>query len=136
MGLFDFFKIGNRVPDWKSELPKEMADMLLTEIKSNPQACTSNEIPQGIGRFGLDKTNPIPIFGIPESENYLSKIRTKNGERVRWRRTGCLEVSNIIKPIDEYELFDAKGNVIAVFYLSPYHFKTSGKAPENFKISH
>ena len=100
------------------------------------QACTSNEIPQGIGRFGLDKTNPIPIFGIPENENYLSKIRTKNGERVRWRRIGSSEISNILKPIDAYELFDAKGNTIAVFYLSPYHYKTSDKAPENFKISH
>jgi hypothetical protein len=136
MGLFDFIYKGNREPGWKSALPKEMADMLLAEIKSNPQACTSNEIPEGIGRFGLDKTNPIPIFGIPDNENYLSKIRTKNGERVRWRRIGSSEISNILKPIDAYELFDAAGNTIAVFYLSPYHLITSNKAPENFKISY
>ena len=37
MGLFDFINKGNKEPGWKSALPKEMADMLLAEIKNNPQ---------------------------------------------------------------------------------------------------
>lgn len=135
MGLFDFFKKEEEIqPEWLSMIPKEMANVFLSEIKNNPQACKNDEIPQGTGNFGLDKTNPIPVYGIPENEKYLSKLRLSNGDRIRWRRIKSLEISSISKPIDEYEIFNMNGDTITLLYISPYHLKTSNKAPAGFKI--
>jgi hypothetical protein len=134
MGIFNFFKKEEKENDWISKIPKNIAEIILQDIKTNPQACSVDEIPQGYGKFGLEKTNPIPVYGVPSNETYLTSLRTKNGERLRWRRVGSIEISNIVKPIDEYEIFNAEGNTIAFIYLSPYHWKTSKKAPEGFKI--
>ena len=137
MGFFDFFKSKKPEPpkeDWTNLFPKEMVDGLLNEIKSNPQACRADEIPQGIGEFGLEKTNPIPTYGIPENETYLHSLRTSNGEVLRYRRTGSIEVENINKRVDEYEIFNFQGETIAFIYLSPYHWATSKKSPVGFYV--
>ena len=134
MGLFNLFKKQIKEPEWISRLPKEYVELILSEIKSNPQACNLDELPQGIGKFGLVSTNPIPVYGIPSNEIYLKKLLFKNGERFRWRRVGSMNENIIEKPIDEYELFDLQGDRICFLYISPYHWKTSMKAPEGFKI--
>ncbi len=134
MGLFDIFRKEEKAPDWLEMLPKEMASIFLNEIKSNPQACRTDEIPEGTGRFGYDVTNPIPVFGVPENEVYLNRLHLPNGNRVRYRRIKSMLISEIEKSIDQYELFDLKGNTIAVLYISPYHLRTSKKAPLGFKL--
>jgi hypothetical protein len=58
MGIFDFFKSKKpELPkeDWTTIFPKEIVDGLLNEIRNNPQACRADDIPQGIGEFGLEK---------------------------------------------------------------------------------
>lgn len=135
MGFFDFFKPKKVEPpqeDWTTMFPKEIVDGLLDEIKSNPQACRTDEISQGIGEFGLEKTNPIPVYGIPSNESYLQSLRTSNGEVLRYRRTGSIEVDNINKRVDEYEIFNFQGETIAFIYISPYHWTTSKKSPIGF----
>ena len=120
--------------DWTSMLPKELADGLINEIKNNPQACHCDVIPQGVGEFGLEKTNPVPTFGIPSNEEYLHGLRTLNGEVLRYRRTGSITVENIEKRVDEYEIFNYQGETIAFIYISPYHWATSKKSPIGFYI--
>tara|TARA_R110002124_G_scaffold284345_2_gene461449 strand:- start:534 stop:1274 length:741 start_codon:yes stop_codon:yes gene_type:complete len=138
MGLFDFFKSSSDKPrkenDWVSSLPPEIADQILQEIKSNPQACNFDEIPQGIGVFGHERTNPIPTYGLPSNELYLKSLRNKFGERLIWRRKQSVKVNNIVKPVDQYEIFSIEGDTIANLFLSPYHWKTSEKAPKGFKM--
>lgn len=134
MGLFDFFKKNNKQPDWVSKLPKEMVDLLLREIKSNPQACSLDEIPQGFGEFGLEVTNPIPVYGVPSNEIYLSRLVLRDNSVIRWRRVGSMEVPNIIKPIDKYEIFSQNGDTFGFIYISPYHWKISNKYPNEFKF--
>lgn len=138
MGIFSFLKSKKEVEpvevDWVEQLPKEFAEQLLNEIKTNPQACKTDEISQGIGEFGLQKTNPIPTYGIPSNETYLHRLRTLNGEVLRYRRTGSIEVENINKRVDEYEIFNFAGETIAFLYLSPYHWTTSQKSPIGFYI--
>ena len=106
----------------------------LSEINSNPQASKSDIILGGIGEFGLEKTNPIPTYGIPSKTAYLNSLRTSNGERIGYRRTGSFEVENIVKPIDEYEIFNFQGETIAFLYFSAYHWKTSIKSPLGFYL--
>lgn len=135
MSIFNFLKKKEtKTDDWVSRGSKEMIDQLLNAIKSNPQACNLDKIPQGFGEFGLDQTNPIPVYGIPSNKTYLNSLRSPNGEVLRYRRNGSIKVSNIVKPVDEYEIFNSAGDIIAKLYISPYHWKTSTKAPSGFKI--
>lgn len=117
-------------------LTQEMEDRISnTQIKmiiSNVQACTLDVIPEGIGRFGLDESNPIPVAGISSNEVYLKKLRARNGNAISWRRKGSLIVPNIEKPVDHYQIFDYKGDFLTECYISPYHWRTSKKAPDGF----
>jgi hypothetical protein len=99
----------------------------------NEQATELDEIPQGYGRFGFDKTNPIPIKHIIDSEFYLGDLKTKEGEKTSFERIGSVKAPNIEMPIDAYKIY-SKDTMITTLFLSPYHKKTSTKAPENFII--
>ena len=136
MGLFNFFKKQQPVEnDWTKIMPKEMADAFLSIIKENPQACKSDEIPVGIGDFGITPTNPVPVYGVPNNEVYLQRLRTSGGDKIRWRRVGTTPADNIVGSIDDYEIFNLEGSTIGHIYICPYHWKTSEKAPEGFKVS-
>jgi hypothetical protein len=135
MGLFDFFKKKDKNPDWVSQMPIELAKLFLVEIKSNPQACSFDEIPQGIGKFGLEASNPIPVYGVASNNIYFTRLALKDNSGIRWRRVGSMKVSNIDKLIDEYEIFNLNGDTICFLYLSPYHWKISDKCPEGFKFT-
>jgi len=134
MGIFDFLKGKKQKPNWISKLPKEFAEWNLGEIKSNPQACSLDEIPQGIGKFGHELTNPIPVYGLPSNEVYLRSLLLRDGSTIRWRRVGSMGANNITKSIDQYEIFDMKGDTICFLHISPYHWKVSDKAPSGFKF--
>lgn len=139
MGFFDFFRRKKNGPesstnqeDWTVKLPKYFVEAFIGEIEDNFQATRSDQIEQGIGEFGLEKSNPVPTFGIPSSDDYLRSLRNSNGEILRYRRTGSFEVENIIKKVDEYEIFNSNGETIAFLYLSPYHWVTSTRSPVGF----
>jgi hypothetical protein len=137
MGLFDFLMSKPPIQlnfDWTKVVPKEYVDWHLSEINSNPQATKTDIIFNGNGEFGLEKTNPIPTYGIPSKTAYLNSLRTCNGERIGYRRTGSFIVENIVKPIDEYEIFNFEGETIAFLYFSAYHWKTSIKSPLGFYL--
>lgn len=136
MGLFDLFRKQPKPKeaDWIQRLPAAMVQGMLQEIKSNPQACSLDELPQGSGPFGRVATNPVPVYGIPSNETYLQRLRTSSGERLRWRRKGSLDAANITQKVDEYEIFNAQGTTVAHIYISPYHWKTSDKPVDGYSI--
>ncbi len=110
MGIFDFFKKKATQENFNSNIPKILLDLALSQIKSNPQACNSDEISQGIGEFGLVSTNPVPVRGIPYNEYYLNRLRTPDGKKLNYRRNGSMDAANINMPIDEYEIYNATGD--------------------------
>jgi hypothetical protein len=116
-----------------SELFKTIQKVTEMTIEKNPQATDLDEIPEGSGRFGLEKTNPVPTRGVMGNTAYLAKIRTKEGIKIEYSRQGCVFADNIKTAIDIYEIsVDAK--LIDTFYLNPYHKKNSKKAPEGYDI--
>ena len=149
MGLFDFFK--------KKEKKSVMHDMIGS---SNPNACKCDEIPQGFGKFGLEKTNPIPIYGIDKIPVYMDQLRYKYTSQkgtimyypIQYKRTidsdttelgtpiseasdldGSTSAENIGDYIDVYNIYSFDGNrKLAKIYIHTYHFKTSVKVPEGF----
>lgn len=92
-------------------------------------------IPEGIGEFGYDVTNPIPVNTIFGNKAYLGRLRTLDGVKVRYERKGSTGANNIENPIDIYDIF--KGDeFITTLFISPYHKKNSDLAPKGFKLIH
>lgn len=134
--MIDTVRHMNHEADWTRHMPKVIAQMILDEIESNPQACTTEDkIAAGVGPFGLTPSNPVPVFGIPSNEIYLSRLRTQTGQQISWKRIGSLYNETVKKSIDEYEVCDSDGTFITYIYISPYHWRTSQKAPEGFIIA-
>ena len=129
MGLFDFLK-----PKKEQSKAELFVDAMLEYIQKNPQACSSDEIQQGTGEFGLEITNPVPVKSILGNEIYLERLRTTDGDSITWKRDGSREINLIWGNIDVYNIFDSHGDIISTIYISPYHRKISDKAPKGFKI--
>lgn len=121
-------------PSWFYTLPSYQVNAIKRLIRRNSQACKKNKIPQGKGKFGFEKTNPIPVYGMPEIVVYLSKLRLNNGSKIRWQSEGSTIANNIKQPIEQYKIYKQNGNLITMLYFSPYHRLTSNKAPNGFKL--
>ena len=95
MGLFDFLK-----PKSEDEKRREQFERVRAEIIIKDQVSQMNDFikmsehdtsgldinPNGFGRFGLDKTNPIPVNGLDNIHAYMDRIRyqyvsLKNGAK-------------------------------------------------------
>jgi hypothetical protein len=127
MGLFDLFKKKNEDP---------MADLLKAFAEGIAETGLSvDELPDGYGKFGLDKTNPIPTNFSFGSDEYLSQIRTIEGKSIKFSRLGSVTAENFPDtPIDMYQIESTTGSKLAVFYLCMYHKRNSNKAPEGFYL--
>jgi hypothetical protein len=137
MGIFDFFKSKKKsVWDEMMEIPELKARKEVYDVMSSMNAidgCTTDEMPNGIGEFGLEPTNPIPVNTVEGSILYLNGLRAPDGSRINYERTGALKVHNIQKPIDEYKITHENGEILAHIYISPYQAKNTKKAPKGLQ---
>lgn len=85
------------------------------------------------GLFGLDKTNPIPVYGFLGINEYFGKLRFLDGEKVDYERIGAFTSENIKEYIDGY-LISGKNKQQTVFFMSIYNNRTSENAPDGFMI--
>ena len=127
MSLFDIFKKKKEqsVYDELMEIPgmKEQKEIFNLMSEMNKDGCSTDEIPEGFGEFGLEPTNPIPVNTIQGSILYLDNTRVNN------KRLGSLGVENIQKPIDKYIITHQNGDELVIIYISPYQAINSKKAP-------
>ena len=170
MGLFDFLK--SKSPEEKkaekfnkirqlSIIHEKRSMMQEMIISSEHDDSFLDENPNGIGEFGLDKTNPIPVNGIDNIPAYIDKLRyeytsvsgsgTKTYNPVTFQRTidsdesligsskpvnepiaASTSVPNIKGHIDVYNLYSFGGNKLAKIYINCYSLKTSNKVPNGF----
>lgn len=137
MSIFDIFrkKKPKSLFDEMMDIPELKAQKELYDVMSemNKNGCTSDEIPEGIGEFGLEPTNPIPVNTVQGSILYLGGLRAPDGTRVNNERLGSLKVDNIQKPIDKYLITHENGSEIAIIYISPYQAINSKKAPKGLE---
>ena len=170
MGLFDFLKSKSpkekkaekfnkiRLLSIVQEQRSMMQEMIIT---SEHDDLFLDENPNGIGEFGLDKTNPIPVNGIDNIPAYIDKLRyeytsvsgsgTKTYNPVTFQRTidsdetligstkplneaiaASTSAPNIKGHIDVYNLYSFAGNKLAKIYINCYSLKTSNKVPNGF----
>lgn len=93
-----------------------------------------DEMPTGIGEFGLEVMNPVPVNSILGSMVYLRRLRTLDGIKVRFERIGSMRARNIARMIDGYKI-TVNEKEIAIIYICPYNKKISAKAPKGFVIA-
>jgi hypothetical protein len=125
-----FYLIFNKV-DPGLETPLTLRKYLEVIFGSDSYGCDADEIPSGLGEFGFDPTNPIPVRGTASNDIYLGGLRTKNGQVVVFKRLGSLTSPNIDGNIDEYEISQG-GRVLCKLYISPYNKRTSERPPAGF----
>jgi len=137
MGLLDIFKRKKErtLYDELMDIPGMREQKKLFDIMSeaNKGGCTTDVMPEGIGEFGLEPTNPIPTNTIQGSILYLGGLRTESGQKVNNKRLGSLTVPNIQKPIDKYLITSQEGEELAIIYISPYQAINSKKAPRGLR---
>ena len=135
MGIFDFLKkkkpksLMDEIKDI-SPVAAEYMKMQAALWSDNSRGCSTDEMPNGIGEFGLEATNPIPVNTVQGSKLYLAGLRAPDGSKVNNVRHGSLTVDNIEKPIDIYFITHENGDNIATIHISPYQAKNSKKAPK------
>lgn len=136
MGLFNFFKKKKtqEIPPAVKKIFDEnpIFQMMGEQIKSNPQATDKDEIAEGYGEFGLEPTNPVPVCGVIANNVYLNRLIHKSKGAITFNRIGSFESPNIVNSIDNYEIFDSRGDRICNIYISPYHHSTSNKVSKGF----
>lgn len=134
MGFFDLFKKKKErtLYDEIMDIPgmKEQKELFEIMSEANKGGCSTDEMPEGIGEFGIVPTNPIPVNTIHGSILYLGGLRAMDGTRVNNKRLRSVSAENIKKPIDEYLITHQNGNELAIIYISPYQARNSRKAPK------
>lgn len=88
-----------------------------------------DQLPNGLGRFGLDEGNPIPVNGAIGELAYLSRLETNQGERLLFHRVGSINL------IDIFEAVTYSGSEWYIFYVDLYHPRRSRIAPPGFKMA-
>lgn len=168
MGIFDIFKSSEQKKIEKfnkirlqlniNENRSMMQEMILSSEHDNSFL---DENPNGIGDFGLVKTNPIPVNGIDNIPAYIDKLRyeytsqsgsgTKTYNPVNYLRTSESDDSTVgssipkIDPvaastsspningyIDVYNIYTIGGKKLCKIYINCYSLKTSNKVPNGF----
>jgi len=100
---------------------------------SDSVGCDQDEIPGGLGEFGLDAANPIPVRGIKSNAIYLDCLRTSEGQRVNYTKRGSGSVPNIVGPVYEYEVRQGE-RPLCKLYLAPYNSRISQRPPLGFSL--
>lgn len=120
-----FEKIEHLLRDDDAQL--DLVDPKLREVLR--RAPYYDKSPNGIGPFGLCKTNPIPTNGPIGELAYLSRLVTNGGERLLFHRVGAVD------NIDIFEAVTFSGGQWFILFLDMYHPKKSRLAPDGFRLS-
>ena len=81
------------------------------------------------GEFGRTPTNPILVNRTWGEITYLSRLLTKDNQRMIFNRVGSIE--NLI---DAFELVSVDGKFFDVLYMDMYHHTCSKKAPAGYTL--
>lgn len=131
MGLLNFFGKKKKEDQEAAQLLKAIIQY---QVESRKDGVDTDDIPKGYGPYGICKTNPVPTRGIPGSNEYLARLRTKDGRSIESSRVGSTTAEDVTSgAIDIYSISSGGVNLGTV-HLCPYHKRNSVKAPEGFRL--
>lgn len=144
MGFIDKFRGGRKGPDEPPAEVKAVFDkvrrLLENEDDQNelymPEmsrliaaGSDVDRVPGGVGDFGRDSRNPIPVNGALEELLYISQLVSPAGSRFLGHRLGS------ISKIDVYEIVSLDRSQWDVLYLDLYHPRKSHVAPAGLRLN-
>lgn len=131
-----------QLPDFSKMTPDEALTAILQMQASNTiEAMEANSKTQpdneGDADFGLVPEKPIftlALKSVDGEKEYLEKLYTVNGEKIKYNRRGSTSVNGINGMIDIYETYLPSGQPYKTIYINMYGAKRSTKAPAGFTL--
>jgi hypothetical protein len=98
-----------------------------------------DQLPNGVGEFGRDCSQPIPVNGPLGELVYLSLLRTPSGSQLMFHRLGSMTLADDetqeLFHIDIYEVLAFDLTVRETLYFHMYHPRRSRLAPSGYTIA-
>lgn len=131
-----------QLPDFENMTPDEaLTAILQVQAKNTVDAMEANRQSQPDNEadadFGLVPEKPIftLAFKLVEGEKeYLNKLYTINGEKIKYDRQGSIGVDGIHGIIDIYDTYLPSGELYKTIYINMYGAKCSSRAPAGFSF--
>lgn len=120
--------------DALSAILKFQAKATIDAMEANANSQPDNESDED---FGLVPEKPIftlALKSVDGEEEYLDKLRTESGERIKYTRRGSTSAAGINGMIDIYDTFLPSGQPYKTIYINMYGVKASVSAPKGFKF--
>lgn len=115
--------------------------ILQIQAKNTVEAMGANSKSQpdneGDADFGLVPEKPIFTLALDSVDGeieYLDKLHTVNGEKIKYNRRGSMSVNGINGMIDIYDTYLLSGQPYKTIYINMYGAKRSTKVPEGFVL--
>ena len=115
--------------------------IMATQVKATKEAYDANSQSQpnneNDDNFGLVPEKPIYTLArksVDGEIEYLSKLRTPDGQKVKWNRRGSTSVDGVHGMIDIYDIYRLSGQKYCTIYINMYGAKPSTKMPKGFGV--
>ena len=118
-----------------SAILKFQAAATVNAMQANSASQPNNE---DLDDFGLVPEMPIYTHALKSvlgEEEYLDRLYTENGEKIKYTRRGSTSVDGIHGMIDIYDTFLPSGQPYKTIYINMYGAKASTAVPRGFTFS-
>ena len=119
-----------------------LSAILKFQAKATIDAMEANADSQPVNEddddFGLVPQKPIftlALKSVDGEEEYLNKLYTESGEKIKYTRRGSTSAEGINGMIDIYDTFLPSGQPYKTIYINIYGAKASASAPKGFSFS-
>ncbi len=134
--------VEGELPDVENMSSEEALKFIMaTQVKATKEAYDANNQSQpnneNDDNFGLVPEKPIYTLArksVDGEIEYLSKLRTPDGQKVKWNRRGSTSVEGVHGMIDIYDIYRLSGQKYCTIYINMYGAKTSTKMPKVFGV--
>ena len=132
----------HQLPDFGNMTPDEaLTAILQIQAKNTVDAmeanCQSQPDNEADADFGLVPEKPIFTLALKSVEGekeYLGRLYTLNGEKIKYNRRGSTSADGINGMIDIYDTYLPSGQPYKTIYINMYGAKRSNKAPAGFLL--
>lgn len=130
---------GEEIEDTETAIEEAWNAMMKLQAKVTIDSMKANEAYQpdneGDEDFGLVPEKPIFTYALKSvegEEEYLNKLYTESGEKIKYTRRGSIGAEGINGMIDIYDTFLPSGQPYKTIYINMYGAKETTKAPNGF----
>lgn len=138
INLMAILFINRSNPNYKFNKDNDLSfstDFIKDVIKTTEENDNEGVMRGATGKFGIEKTNPIPVFGHNGLKEYFDKVCLENGHECKYERLGSTGSKNINGIIDVYAIFDSETkDKVCDLFVCIYNKHTSKIIPQGFKM--